>query len=145
MNNFNSKHPYTITIEVIFRDIDSFGHVNNAVYFTYLETARTKYFQKLKNQSGLEQMNMIVASASCNYKSPALIEEKLHISVGITRLGTKSFDFIYRIQSEKGRQIADAKTVQVAYDYKTQNSIILPEKFKSTVLEMQRGLYCPDK
>ena len=69
--------PYTNSIEVIFRDVDSFGHVNNAVYFTYLETVRTKYFRELKTRSGVDAMDVIIAQATCNYRSPAYIDERL--------------------------------------------------------------------
>jgi len=36
---------YTTEIDVRFRDIDAMGHVNNAVYATYIEQARTEYFR----------------------------------------------------------------------------------------------------
>ena len=136
--------PYTNSIEVIFRDVDSFGHVNNAVYFTYLETVRTKYFRELKTQSGVDAMDMIVAQATCNYRSPAYIEERLNISVGITRFGNKSFDCMYIINTDKGRKIASAKTIQVAYDYKTNATVIVPEVFKQAVIEYQGSLYFPE-
>ena len=150
MNNTHKVHektitsPYTNSIEVIFRDVDSFGHVNNAVYFTYLETVRTKYFRELKTQSGVDAMDVIVAQATCNYRSPAYIEERLNISVGITRFGNKSFDCMYIINTDKGRKIASAKTIQVAYDYKTNATVIVPEVFKQAVIEYQGSLYFPE-
>ena len=135
---------YTNSIEVIFRDVDSFGHVNNAVYFTYLETVRTKYFRELKTRSGVDAMDMIVAQATCNYKSPAYIDERLDISVAITRFGNKSFDCMYIINTDNGRKIASAKTIQVAYDYKTNTTVIVSETFKQAVIEFQGGLYFPE-
>ena len=135
---------YTNSIEVIFRDVDSFGHVNNAVYFTYLETIRTKYFRELKTRSGIDEMDMIVAKATCNYKSPAYIAEQLDISIGITRFGKKSFDCIYLVNTDKGRKIASAKTIQVAYDYNTKTTVMVPEQFKQAVIEYQGGLYFPE-
>jgi acyl-CoA thioester hydrolase len=135
---------YTNSIEVIFRDVDSFGHVNNAVYFTYLETIRTKYFRELKARSGIDEMDMIVAKATCNYKSPAYIAEQLDISLGITRFGKKSFDCMYIVNTDKGRKIASAKTIQVAYDYNTKTTIMIPEQFKQAVIEYQGGLSFPE-
>ena len=135
---------YTNSIEVIFRDVDSFGHVNNAVYFTYLETIRTKYFQELKSRSGIDAMDMIVAQATCNYKSPAYIAEQLDISIGITRFGKKSFDCMYTVNTDKGRKIASATTIQVAYDYNTNTTVVVPEQFKQAVIEYQGGLCFPE-
>ena len=137
-------YPYTNSIEVIFRDVDSFGHVNNAVYFTYLETVRTKYFRELKTRSGVDAMDVIIAQATCNYRSPAYIDERLDISVAITRFGNKSFDCMYIINTDNGRKIASAKTIQVAYDYKTNTTVIVSETFKQAVIEFQGGLYFPE-
>lgn len=39
--------PFEVTIEVAFRDIDALGHVNNAVFFSYMETVRIKYVMQL--------------------------------------------------------------------------------------------------
>ena len=135
---------YTNSIEVIFRDVDSFGHVNNAVYFTYLETIRTKYFRELKARSGIDEMDMIVAKATCNYKSPAYIAEQLDISLGITRFGKKSFDCMYIVNTDKGRKIASAKTIQVAYNYNTKTTVVIPEQFKQAVIEYRGGLSFPE-
>ncbi len=135
--------PFAHNLEVIFRDVDSMGHVNNAVYFTYLETARIKYFRELTSRPDLEHMNMIVARATCDYKAPAFLGEHLNVGVAVTRFGTKSFDFTYHIVAGDGRLIAIAKTVQVAYDYQADRPMALPAAFKAAVLDYQGGLEFP--
>ncbi len=120
------------------------GHVNNAVYFTYMETTRIKYFREIKRYTGLDEMDMIVAHASCAYKAPAFLGEHLNVGIAVTRFGNKSFDFTYRIDAEDGRLVASAQTVQVAYDYQADKPIVVPEKFKAAVLEYQGGLDFPD-
>jgi len=132
--------PFTHNLEVIFRDVDSMGHVNNAVYFTYLETARIKYFRELTSRPDLEHMNMIVARATCDYKAPAFLGENLNVGVAVTRFGNKSFDFTYRIVAGDDRLIATAKTVQVAYDYQADRPMVLLGAFKAAVLDCQGGL-----
>ena len=138
-----SNFPFTLNLEVIFRDVDSMGHVNNAVYFTYLETARIKYFRELTSRPDLEHMNMIVARATCDYKAPAFLSEHLNVGVAVTRFGNKSFDFTYRIIAGDGRLIATAKTVQVAYDYQADRPMALPAAFEAAVLDYQGGLDFP--
>jgi len=135
-----TNFPFTVNLEVIFRDVDSQGHVNNSVYFTYLETARIKYINEIKSRAIRSEINMIVAHASCDYKEPAFLGELLEVRTAITRFGNKSFDFAYRIHNRAGRLIATAKTVQVAYDYQADRPMELPAEFKSAVLNYQGTL-----
>jgi acyl-CoA thioester hydrolase len=89
-------------------------------------------------------MNMIVAHASCSYKTPAFLGELLHIGVAVTRFGNKSFDFTYRINTQDNRLIATAQTVQVAYDYQEDHTIALPNAFQRIVLDVQGTVDFPD-
>ena len=138
-----TKLPFNVKLEVIFRDIDSMGHVNNAVYFTYMETARIKYFHEIRARAEIGKMNMIVAHASCAYKAPAFLGDHLNVGIAVTRFGNKSFDFTYRICAEDGRLIATANTVQVAYDYQADTPMALPAEFTDAVLDFQGGLEFP--
>jgi acyl-CoA thioester hydrolase len=125
-----NSFPFQTTVEVIFRDVDAMGHVNNAVYFTYLETARTQFFFRGLHISALTQLPVILAEASCSYKSAAHFGERLVIGLGISRIGNKSFDIVYRIAAEDGRLIAEARTVMVAFDYEKETTIAIPDNLK---------------
>jgi acyl-CoA thioester hydrolase len=118
--------PFQIPVEVIFRDVDAMGHVNNAVYFTYLETARTQFFFQKLTLLSLAELPLILAEASCSYKSPARFGDKLTDGLGIGRIGRKSFDIHYQITAENGRLVAAAKTIMVTYDYEKGETIPIP-------------------
>ena len=130
-------YPYTLEIEVTFRDLDAQGHVNNAVYVTYLETARIKFLVELLALKGLQGMPVIMAELNCSYRSPAFFGERLTVGVGISRFGIKSFDMAYRITAGDGRLVAVAKTVQVMYDYAAAQTIPVPDSFKQRVRAYQ--------
>jgi acyl-CoA thioester hydrolase len=135
-------YPYTVEIEVAFRDLDAMGHVNNAVYLSYMETARIKFLVELLELKSLQSMPLIMAEASCSYKSPAFFGERLAVGLGVTRFGTKSFDMAYRIAAD-GRLVALARTVQVMYDYAAARTIAVPESFKQRVLAYQGAWQAP--
>ena len=130
-------YPYKVIIEVSFRDLDAMGHVNNAVYLSYMETARIKFLVDLLAVTSLHDLPVIMAEATCTFKSPAFFGEQLTVGVGISRFGSKSFDMTYRIDAGDGRLIALAKTVQVMYDYAAARTIVVPEAFKAKVLALQ--------
>ena len=139
----STEFPFVVNLEVIFRDVDSMGHVNNAVYFTYIETARIKYFREIRLHAPLTEIDMIVAQATCNYKFPAFLGEILDVGVAVTRFGNKSFDFTYHINTTDGGLIATAKTVQVTYDYQADRPMKLPTELIDAVLKFQGGLDFP--
>lgn len=126
MDGFN----YVVPIEVRFRDVDSMGHVNNAVIITYLETARIKYVTDLLETTSLEDLGIILAEVTCSYRSPAYYREILEVGVRTTEIGNKSIHMAYRVEEQATRRlVATAGTVMVAYDYQAQQSVPVPAYF----------------
>ena len=94
------------------------GHVNNAVYLTYLEAARFAWWRRAFGPSGLKEHGFIVARVEIDYRKPALPGERLLIRLRVDSLGRSSFTVAYEILNTRTREVvAEAKSVQVAYDY----------------------------
>lgn len=105
-------------IEVRWRDVDALGHVNNAVYFTYLEIARTVYLETVFDLHRLEDIPILLASARCDYLSPVTQGDDVEVGIRVASVGNTSFDFEYEVISQRdGRTVARASTTQVLYDY----------------------------
>ncbi len=128
--HIKSKLHFSTTVEVIFRDIDALGHVNSSVYFTYMETARTKFFMKSLNLNDVNHLPIILASTSCTYRRPARFGDRLQIDVLVTRIGTKSFNLTYIMNTEDKFLIAEGESVLVYYDYAKNSSVIIPPELK---------------
>lgn len=143
-----TNYPSETKIQVTFRDLDALGHVNNAVFFSYLESARIKYITQfleegLPNRFDLFSIPIILVEATCTYKSQALFGEHLTVGVGVSRFGTKSFDLVYKIIGEDGRLVATGKTIQVMYNYDANSAFPIPEEIKESVFNHQAG-WTPD-
>ncbi|MEO7913123.1 MAG: acyl-CoA thioesterase [Roseiflexaceae bacterium] len=143
MPNFAQSFPYKVIIEVAFRDLDAMGHVNNAVYLSYMETARIKFLVDLLAVTSLHDLPVIMAEATCTFKAPAFFGELLTVGVGVSRFGSKSFDMAYQIDAGDGRLIALGRTVQVMYDYAAAQTIVMPEAFKAKILTFQGAWQAP--
>jgi acyl-CoA thioester hydrolase len=113
---------------VRFRDLDSLGHVNNAVFLTYLEEARIAYLVPL----GAEASDMILARVEIDFRAPLRMGDELEIGVRPARIGTKSFDLEYEVRSG-ATLAAEAKTVLVSYDYATRRPVELPESWREAL------------
>jgi acyl-CoA thioester hydrolase len=107
-----------IPIEVIYRDLDAMGHVNNAVYFSYFELGRQKYWDAVVGLKSVFDIGFIVASAAIEYRRPAYLGDLLELDVCCPRIGESSFDFAYELARE-GKSVAAGKTTQVLWDWDT--------------------------
>jgi acyl-CoA thioester hydrolase len=113
---------------VRFRDLDGMGHVNNAVFMTYMESARLAYFRSLGlGRNPLE--SLILARAEVDFRSPVELGEQVEVGVRPGRIGTKSFDLEQVVRAD-GRLAAEGKFVLVAYDYATNGSRELPADWR---------------
>ncbi len=127
-------------IAIRFRDLDAFGHVNNAVYFTYMEMARVAYFTQLGLLKSGEFPSpfFIIAEASCQYKAPIDMETRLIVKTRVNRLGNSSFDMEYDFVDEPSAAVlAIGRTVQVTYDYAAQRSVPLPADWRAAIQQLE--------
>lgn len=109
MSDFN----YSCPVQVRYSDLDALGHVNNAVYFSYIELARIEYLRSLLQPADDLRPGFVLASARCDFRSPAYYGEQLTVAVRVARVGNSSFDTEYRITGPAGRLVAEAHSVQV--------------------------------
>ncbi len=124
-------------IDVRWRDLDPMGHVNNAVYLTYFETARLAYRQALAPGEKLK-FPFILANATVNYLAPVNLGERLIAHIRVSHLGTKSFEYEYLITEEaSGRAVATGSTVQVGYDYEKKKTFDIPPEFRQRIEEYE--------
>jgi acyl-CoA thioester hydrolase len=127
-----------ITIPVRFRDTDAMGHVNNAVYMTYLEVIRERYWRDVLGIDDYRKCGMILARTEIDFRSPAVVGETLQVSARVSRLGRTSFDFTYEIREKRSsRLIVEAVSVQVMYDYERGAKRPLTEQERETMLAFE--------
>ncbi len=113
--------PYVHRDTVRFRDCDAMGHVNNAVYSTYLEEARIGVLGDL--------IDFILARVEIDFRSELRAGEDVEVRTRCSRIGTKSFDLEHEITAD-GRVVAEGKSVLVSYDYERGESVPVPDELR---------------
>jgi acyl-CoA thioester hydrolase len=121
---------FSVELPVQFRDIDVMGHVNNATYLQYMETARVELARKLGQVTRGFRAGFIVASARCEFKKPIRDERRITVSVWVSRIGARSWDLDYSVRGPSKAEFAIGRTTQVAYDYKTRATVRISGKLK---------------
>jgi acyl-CoA thioester hydrolase len=126
--------PFVHRETVRFSDLDGFGHVNNAIFSTYLEQARLAWFRTTgPGPAGAEEpmplRDVILARTEIDFRSPVVFGEEVEVGVRPSRLGTKSFELEYELRAD-GRVVAEAKSVLVGYDYDREQSVPVPQRWR---------------
>ncbi|WP_316811756.1 thioesterase family protein [Pedobacter heparinus] len=131
---------YKTMIETRFADFDMMGHVNNAVYFTYMEIARAKYWNHAI-QWDWKKTGVVIARASLDYILPVFIEDKISMYVRTSRIGKSSFDLEYllvKLVNGKEEICNKGKTTCVAFDYATKSSFPIPKDEKDRMISFEQ-------
>ena len=127
---------FTIEIQMRFRDLDAMGHVNNAVYLTYCELARTQFYLKHAFKRSLHDIDFILAHADIDYVSAAEWGDRVEVSVWPSKLGESSFTLSYELRDKNSnRLLAKSSSVQVAYDYDKKEKKPIPVDFRKMLEE----------
>jgi acyl-CoA thioester hydrolase len=102
--------------QVRFRDLDAMGHVNNAVFLTYLEQARFHFLEHVGLARVEQEPPLILARVEIDFRAPAGFGDEVAIGVRAGRVGTRSFELEFELRAGE-RLVAEARSVQVGYDY----------------------------
>jgi acyl-CoA thioester hydrolase len=133
-------------LEVRFRDCDAMGHVNNAVYLTYLEEARFHHWRASgiakralnsapASDAGVpdDVPGVILARVEIDYRRPAKYGDLLRIDIGVAAIGRTSFTYEYEILDASHAVIAAARTVIVRFDYAAGKPVPISEELKEAL------------
>lgn len=128
MDGFDFVHRESVR----FRDLDGMGHVNHAVFLTYMESARLAYFKSLGIGPDNPLEGVILARAEVDFRSPVELGEQVEVGVRTGRIGTKSFELEQEVWAD-GRLAGEGKFVLVAYDYANARSRELSAEWRESL------------
>lgn len=117
-------------ISVRWGDMDAMGHVNNAAYFTYCESARMSYFQEIRMDQLRQEVHHgpAVVTATCNFHRQLHYPAEIEVGARASKIGSTSFTLEYAIYRRGTEElIADGSSVIVWVDYDQGKAIAVPE------------------
>ena len=118
-------------VEVRFRDIDAFGHVNNAIFATYAEHARIRYLVEVLEADPVGRMPLILGMIHIDFRSPILYTDTVEIGTRVEWIGRSSIAMAHRLAAvADDRELARVTSVLVAYDYAAARPMPVPEDWR---------------
>ncbi len=122
-------------IPVAWGEQDLFGHVNNAVYFRWMENVRMHFLDRvgILRSHAEHGKGVILASTTCDFKRPVHWPATMHIRTWATHIGTTSFTLAYLLADQQGRTVAEGTSVLVMYDYKAGHKMPIPDAVRAAI------------
>jgi acyl-CoA thioester hydrolase len=136
LTNLLAGYPVIVELPVVWGEMDSYRHVNNAVYFRYFESARLEYFRRLdwfeyEKQTGV---GPILAATSARFRRPLAYPDTILVAVRVTDVQEDRFTMEYRLVSRKLAAVAaDGTGTVVTYQYVEGKKTIIPQELRERI------------
>lgn len=129
MNQF----PVVVRFPVHWAEVDAMGHVNNARYFTWFESARMELFQRVGLEiEGSPEVGPILAQTSCDFLAPVRFPADIEAGTRVSGFGRTSFTMEFGVALAEGKQLAARGSgVVVLIDYRTGEKVEIPAELKA--------------
>lgn len=137
--------PIVVKQRVDWGDMDAHGHVNNAVYFRYIENARIVYYEKIGKYDYEERtgVSFVVASTGCSFKYPLTYPDIILVGARVSEIDGSHIVMKYRIISTEHNIIAaDAEAVIVSYHYGEKKKISFPLELNDNIRNIEESSTC---
>ena len=131
-----SDYPIIHIQSVAWGDMDAFGHVNNVLYYRYIESARIRYMDELNIFQ--HDVYTVVASNQCKYIRPVFYPDQLKIGARVEEMRNSALRMSYLLWSEQQQAIvALGEAVMVCVDKENMLKLPIPEIIRQKVTKIE--------
>jgi acyl-CoA thioester hydrolase len=133
-------YPVVVELPVVWGEMDSYRHVNNAVYFRYFESARLEYFRRLGWFEYEEQTGVgpILAATAARFRRPLTYPDTIWVAVRVPQLQGDRFTMEYRLVSQKLVAVAaEGSGTIVTYHYGQGKKVSIPEELRRRITDLE--------
>jgi acyl-CoA thioester hydrolase len=128
--------PVVVELPVAWGDMDSYRHVNNVVYFRYLENARLEYFRRLDwfEYERQTRVGPILAATQARFRKPLTYPDTIWVTARVVSIESDRFHLEHRVVSRRlGAVAAEGKGTVVTFDHGAGHKVALPEELRRRI------------
>lgn len=124
--------PVKLTLRLDWSEMDLFGHINNVMFFKYIQASRVNYWEHVGFMSRyfVEKIGPILVSSGCQFNKPLFYPDTITVEVRIEFIKTTSIGLHHRILNGKNEICAEAHDVIVLFDFHKNLKVPIPEELK---------------
>jgi len=124
-----------LSLRIDWADLDLFGHVNNVMFFKYIQAARVNYCELigLTSISDPSKLSFMVASSQCQFKKTLLYPGKINVFTKVDWIKNTSFQLVYQLMDSTDNLVAEAADVLVVYDHFKKTKVLISSELKKKI------------
>lgn len=132
------KYNHSIPLQIRFSDVDKFGHVNNAVYLNFYDTAKTNYVSTVCPNVDWKEEAIIVVYIEVVFKAQIYSTDNIDVQTAVTGIGTKSFDLSQQVIDTKTNEVkCICRSTMVTYDLNERKTIPLKDEWVKAICSFE--------
>lgn len=128
-----TEYTYSIEIEPQYRDLDPNRHVNQAVYSSYCEQARTKYWEEIIGQRH-DRAELVLVKLELEYTAEITLGDVVTVNQRIGELGESSIPITYELRTN-GETAATGSVVLLSFDRERRKPVPIPEQWRTAIVQ----------
>ena len=129
----DKKLVFEVTVPLRWGDMDAMGHINNTLYFRYMEIARLEWIFKVGASTNLQGEGPVIVNAFCNFLRQLAYPGDARVTLFVAEPGRSSFETYHTIErtDEPGSVYAEGGARVVWTDYRAKKSAPMPDWFRA--------------
>lgn len=129
-------------VQMRFNDIDMLGHLNNSVYFTFMDLAKARYFQDvLGGKLSWSNVGVVIVNVNCDFCAPTFFDDQIEVETAVVAIGDKSMTLEQHVYSPiDGCVRCRCRTVMSGFDMKTMKSVRISDEWREALVRYEPEL-----
>lgn len=139
-NNKEYHFKHSMPVQIRFSDVDQFGHVNNSIYFSLYDLAKTDYMNQVLGDNFMHKLKTVpvVANINANFIAPVFFSDNMEIETTAVHLGNKSFTLLQRAVTKDTHIVkCECRTILVCFSIEEQKATDMPDIFREAIIKYE--------
>jgi len=127
--------PVKLNIRLDWSELDMFGHINNVMFFKFIQASRVNYWEKsgFNNDYVTKKIGPLLVSSSCQFRKPLFYPGNIITEARVEFIKNTSMGIQHRILNEKGEIAAEAQDVIVLYDFAKNETVTISPHIRKAI------------
>lgn len=131
---YEIQYKHSVPVQLRFNDIDSLGHVNNSIYFSFYDLGKIRYFSTVRPEmKEIRDIDLVVANVNANFLMPIFLQENVSVQTTTVSIGNKSVKLAQQIVNDSGDIKAVCETILVGFDFKSGETKLISDEWRRAI------------
>ena len=131
--------PLKLHLRLDWSEMDMYGHINNVMFFKYIQASRINFWQTAGLESGYykDKIGPILVSTGCQFSKPLFYPDNITVEVRLEFIKTTSIGLHHRILNGKDELSAEGHDVIVLFDFDTNEKVVIPDELREEIEKLR--------